>query len=306
VILVCGSLADGVTELVCARFEDCRYPYRLLDITDSTSRYEVDATLHGERPHGFISAGGWRLDLEDISGVFVRLHAPADRWPQNQAASRAYALDVERRATLIALLDGLPCPVINRQLRTMSNYSKPYQALLIRECGFLIPPTVVTNDPAEARHFIASAPGDVIYKALSGEGSIVRTVGANDLERLEKLKGGPAQFQHRIQGENIRVHTVGDRLFPTLVRSDSVDYRHPTSGEMTVEMEPADLPRNVAMACLRLARVMGLELAGIDLMRTLRGDYFCFEVNPAPAFLLYESLAAQKISLALADLLHGG
>ena len=31
-ILVCGGLADGVTELVCSRLQDCGYPYRLLDL----------------------------------------------------------------------------------------------------------------------------------------------------------------------------------------------------------------------------------------------------------------------------------
>ena len=31
-ILVCGGLADGVIELVCARLADCGYPYRLLDL----------------------------------------------------------------------------------------------------------------------------------------------------------------------------------------------------------------------------------------------------------------------------------
>ena len=41
-ILVCGGLADTVTELVCARLEDCGYPYRLLDLGTYPSGFEVN------------------------------------------------------------------------------------------------------------------------------------------------------------------------------------------------------------------------------------------------------------------------
>jgi glutathione synthase/RimK-type ligase-like ATP-grasp enzyme len=305
-ILVCGSLADHVTELVCARLADCGYPYRLLQITNFPSSYQVSATLNEEHPRGYISNGTWRVDLDELTGVFVRLHGWArDREPPHLRSRAAAAIDLERLTSLTMLLDGLACPVVNRLLSGMSNYSKPYQALLIRECGLLTPATLVTNDPDAARQFIDQAPGDVICKALSGEGSIVRRVGSQHMERLESLRNGPAQFQHRIWGENIRVHNVGDRLFATRVRSEAVDYRHPFHDEQEIEMEPGILPDRVEAACLRLVKRLGLALSGIDLMRTANEEYYCFEVNPAPAFLFYEKLAGQPISLALADLLHG-
>ena len=40
-ILVCGGLADGVTELVCSRLQDCGYPYRLLDLARFPEDYRV-------------------------------------------------------------------------------------------------------------------------------------------------------------------------------------------------------------------------------------------------------------------------
>ena len=40
-ILVCGGLADGVTELVCSRLQDCCYPYRLLDLETT-----IESILH--------------------------------------------------------------------------------------------------------------------------------------------------------------------------------------------------------------------------------------------------------------------
>ena len=53
----------------------------------------------------------------------------------------------------MALLEDLPCPVVNRLGGGMSNNSKPYQALLLTRAGFRVPPTLVTNDPEAARAF---------------------------------------------------------------------------------------------------------------------------------------------------------
>ena len=61
----------------------------------------------------------------------------------------------------------------------------------------------------------------------------------------------------------------------------------------------------MAAACMNVARQFGLLFAGIDLKETAEGDYYCFEINPSPAFLVYEQLSGQPISRALAELLHG-
>jgi glutathione synthase/RimK-type ligase-like ATP-grasp enzyme len=188
----------------------------------------------------------------------------------------------------------------------MSNHSKPYQALLVRKCGLLIPPTLVTNDPEEARRFIDEWGGDVIYKSASGVRSIVRRLGPEQLKRLPLLRHAPSQFQAFIPGDNVRVHTVGERVFATRVRSTAVDYRYAQREGADVQMEAMELPSEVASACLRLADSMGLLFAGIDLKVTDAGEYYCFEVNPSPGFLYYEQYTGQPISTALADLLLQG
>ena len=74
------------------------------------------------------------------------------------------ALQFEADAGLMALLEDLPCPVVNRIGGGMSNNSKPYQALLLRRAGLKVPATLVTSDPAEARAFQGEH-GEVIYKS---------------------------------------------------------------------------------------------------------------------------------------------
>jgi glutathione synthase/RimK-type ligase-like ATP-grasp enzyme len=306
-ILICGGLADTVTELVCARLRDCGYSYRLLDLGTYPAGFKVNWRWQGTCPTGYIASGDWRLDLDELRGVYVRYLGPEGRLqPPNLAPEFAEVVYSECDTGLAALLECLPCTVVNRLTGDASNRSKPYQALCIRRCGLLTPPTLVTSDPEAARQFYEERQGQVIFKSISGVRSIVRGMNVLHLARLPLLQHGPAQFQAYIPGDNVRVHTVGDRWFATRIRSMAIDYRYAERDGFSLQMEPTTLPPAVAAACLRVARQLGLLLAGIDLKETPEGDFYCFEVNPSPAFLYYEQHTHQPISSALAALLHEG
>ncbi len=306
-ILVCGGLADTVTELVCSRLLDCGYHYRLLDLGSYPAGFQIKWRWQGSSgPSGYIAGPDWKLGLDEITGVYTRYLGPEGRMLPNVAPEAIPALYFEYDTGLMALLEDLPCAVVNRLGGGMSNNSKAYQALLVRQCGLLTPPTLVTNDPEAAHRFYEDCQGEVIYKSLSGIRSIVRRLDPEQLPRLSLLRHGPAQFQSFIPGVNIRVHTVGDQLFATRVHSESVDYRYARSEGRDVEMEPAILPSPIAESCLRLAHQLNLLMTGIDLKETPSGDFYCFEVNPCPGFLYYERHTGQPISMALANLLHDG
>jgi glutathione synthase/RimK-type ligase-like ATP-grasp enzyme len=302
-ILVCGGLADGVTELVCARLADSGYPYRLLDLAHYPAGYRVVWHWTDAGPAGVIAGSDWTLDLDAITGVYARFLGPEGRLPPEGDPEVTAALQFESDAGLMALLEDLRCPVVNRIGGGMSNNSKPYQALLLNRAGLNVPATLVTSDPAAARAFQGEH-GEVIYKSLSGTRSIVRRLGPDQLTRLAFLRHGPAQFQAFVPGRNVRVHTVGDRVFATCIETEAVDYRYAHLDGLDVAMKPATLPAAVEAACLRAARDLDLLFAGIDLKETPDGDYFCFEVNPCPGFIYYERQTRQPISAALADLLN--
>lgn len=304
-ILICGGLADEVTELVCARLEACGYPYRLLDLARFPDEYRFTARWTDSGPEGSIATGNWRLDLDEITGVYARFLGPDDRPPQPGVdPDEARALRTEGDLSLMALVEDLACPVVNRVNSGLSNNSKPYQALMISRTGFRVPTTLVTSDPGAVRAFLAEH-GDVIFKSASGVRSIVRRVGDGEIARLDLLRDGPAQFQAFVPGRNVRVHTVGEQIFATAVESDAVDYRYAHLDGKTTRLEPVDLPPAVGEACLRLARTFDLLFAGIDLKQTPSGEFYCFEVNPSPGFLYYERHTGQPISTAVAELLHG-
>lgn len=303
-ILVCGGLADGVTELVCARLKHCGYPYRLLDLARYPAGYRVAWRWTDEGPAGTINGPDWALDLHALTGVYVRFLGPEGRLPLQGEPEAAAALQYEADAGLVALLENLRCPVVNRIGGGMSNNSKPYQALLLRRAGLKVPTTLVTNDPVAACAFHAEH-GDVIYKSASGIRSIVRRLGPAQQARLAFLGDGPAQFQAFVPGRNVRVHTVGNAVFATRIETDAVDYRYAHVDGLDVAMTAVNLPAAVEAACLRAARDLDLLFAGIDLKETPEGGYVCFEINPCPGFIYYERHTGQPISAALADLLNG-
>jgi len=306
-ILICGGLADSVTELVCARLLDCGYPYRLLDLATYPAGYQVKWHWMGFGPSGYIAGSDWKLDLEEITGVYARFLGEEGRAaPPNLDPASAPAMHYEYDTGLMTLLEDLPCTVVNRIAGGMSNSSKVYQALLVRQCGLLPPPTLVTTDPEAALRFYESCNGEVIYKSLSGIRSIVRKLRPEQFSRLPFLRHGAAQFQAFIPGVNVRVHTVGDQAFAARVYSEAIDYRYARQEGCDVTMEPVTLPAAVTESCLRLARHLDLSLAGIDLKETPDGRYYCFEINPSPGFLYYEKYSRQPISMALADLLYHG
>jgi glutathione synthase/RimK-type ligase-like ATP-grasp enzyme len=181
-----------------------------------------------------------------------------------------------------------------------SNGSKPFQAQLIARHGFRVLETLVTNEPVEVIDF-ARAHGRLIYKSVSGIRSIVRELDvAADLDRI---RGLATQFQALIDGDDVRVHVVGDDVFATAVHTEAVDYRYAARDGREVEHHAVQLDAETAARCVALARALDLPLCGIDLRRTTSGDYVCFEVNPMPAFSYYQGLTGQPIARSVVSAL---
>lgn len=170
------------------------------------------------------------------------------------------------------------CTVLNRPAAMASNNSKPYQSRLIAQSGFHTPETLVTTTAESVRSFHEST-GEVIYKSVSGVRSVVHRLKPERLDSLEDVVWCPTQFQAYVPGTDYRVHVVGDRLFACSIESSADDYRYAPS-----RMQPCSLPDSVARRCLRLSQTLRLPLCGIDLRRTPDDTWFCFEVNPSPAW----------------------
>jgi len=184
-----------------------------------------------------------------------------------------------------------------------SNFSKPFQAQLIRRFGFEVPETLITNDPELVRAFRARHQ-KIIYKSISGVRSIVQTFNDEDMARLDNIRWCPTQFQAFVEGTNVRVHTVGQKVFATAISTNATDYRYAQRqiGDHA-ELREVELSDELAEMCVKLSEGLGLAFAGIDLKITPDKRVYCFEVNPSPAFSYYQANTGQPIARAVAEYL---
>lgn len=306
-ILLCGIPTE--TPLVRVREELERLAATVVVLNQRRfDDIELDLEITEGRVAGVLRIDARSFALEEFSAVYTRV-MDEQRLPE---------LDGEppwspsrRRARMLHDVLGQWCEiasarVVNRARPQGSNFSKPYQAQLIREQGFAIPETLITNDPDLVRAFL-SRHGRVVYKSISGVRSIVKLLGPADLERIEHIRWCPVQFQAYVLGTDVRVHVVGEEVFATAVHSEATDYRYGRRDDLDVaDLRAVELPEELAARCVALAAALDLPFAGIDLRIGASGDATCFEVNPSPAFSYYESGTAQPIARALARYLLAG
>ncbi len=307
-ILFCGIPSEDPIRLAAEAADARGVSYLLLNQRASqhcTIRLGVsDCGLEGE-----ISVGDAHYPLGEIRGIYTRMIDSAvlpenrpgrGRLPDPTAVSRSRVFH-DGVAQFLEVAEGR---VLNRPGAMASNMSKPYQCQVIRRHGFEIPPTLVTNDPAEVLEFSATH-RRVIFKSTSAIRSIVREFDSRDKRGLGRLRQLPTQFQAYIPGTNFRVHVVGARIFPTEIVTDATDYRYAGREGHPVTMRTGVLPDEVAVRCLALSATLDLPFCGIDLKRTPEGVYYCFEVNPSPAYSYYEERTGQRIAEAVVDYLTG-
>ena len=245
---------------------------------------------------GTLRVNGSTIALSDVRGVYTRLMDDQILPEARNDPKRCRAF----HAALNHWLEVTPARVVNRTSAMASNGSKPFQAQLIRRHGFEVPETLITNDPELVREFVEGHGGNVIYKSISGVRSIVRRVHADDLDRLDRIRWCPVQFQEAIEGTDVRVHVVGSEVFPTAAHTPAVDYRYAARDDEELALHATVLPDVIAERCIALTRALGLEFAGIDLKLTGDGRIFCFEVNPSPGFNWFETMTGQPIADAVA------
>jgi hypothetical protein len=302
VILLWGVGSERPLAAVRGELERLGAPYFLLD-----QRRVLETSLElgaGPPPEGRVGTPEGTVDLGSVTAVYARPYdtrqVPAVRsaGPGSPAWRHAVALE----EALLGWMETTPALVVNRPSAMGPNTSKPYQLEQLRRLGFRVPETLVTTDPEAARRFWKRH-GVVVYKSVSARRSRVSTLRPEHRARLARVAHCPTQFQAYVPGVDHRVHVVGDELFACTVRCGAEDYRYPDGA--AVEIEPCRLPASVAALCRGAAAGQGLPFAGIDLRRDPEGEWYCFEVNPSPAFSYYQAETGQPIGRAVARLLAG-
>lgn len=267
-----------------------------------------------------LTVGGRTLDLSQVKSIYHRRDETARTLPHDMDRDlRGHAV-AEARRVLQGCLAALPCFHLDAPEARLRGRNKQLQLELAARAGLPVPRTLITNDPDEARAFVAACPGGVVTKMMNavsvwdeGEEHALFTnlVRPDDVEALDDLVLCPMTFQEKLEKAlELRVTVVGDEVFSASIDSQSsararVDWRRDGLG-MIGEWRHHDLPREVGDGARALLDTLGLTYGAFDYVLTPDGRYVFLEVNPEGEFFWLEDAPGLPISDAIARALVRG
>lgn len=247
-------------------------------------------------------------DLARVRAVYWRRPI----WPKfpSMGLDDAQFAAAQVRYGLGGALYAMEGPVwVNHPLRVAAADYKPAQLAAAQRLGLTVPPTLVTNDPDDAREFI-SAHDQVIYKTLRWtpyqRDGIPVTGWADPVTAAEiddSLRVAPHLFQAVVDKvADLRVLIVGRQVFAVRITSGLLDWRKDYS---VLSYSVVDLPGAVEKALLAYLDHYGLRSGSFDFAEDHRGDLWWLEINPNGQWGWLEPRTGLQMSAAFAALLAG-
>jgi ATP-grasp ribosomal peptide maturase len=202
------------------------------------------------------------------------------------------------------------CQWVNHPLRNAAADYKPAQLALAHSFGLRVPPTLVTNDPDEARRFIREH-GRVIHKALrwtpyerDGVGLTTWTEPVRAEELDDTVRVTPHLFQACVDKiADLRVLIAGRCVFAVRINSDLLDWRKDYAA---LTYDVVDLPDRLSRTLLAYLDHYGLASGSFDLAVDRDGELHWLELNPNGQWAWLEEKTGLEMAAAFADLLAEG
>ncbi|MFD4577525.1 ATP-grasp ribosomal peptide maturase [Streptomyces sp. NPDC058417] len=249
------------------------------------------------------------VDLGQVRSVYWR----RPRWPAfgHLDADDARFAAAHTRYGLGGILYALDGPLwVNHPLRNAAADYKPAQLALAQRLGLTVPPTLVTNDPDEARAF-AARHDQVIFKTLRWtpyQRDGVPVTGWADPVTAQEIDDSVAVTPHLFQAvvdkdADLRVVVVGREVFAVRIESGMLDWR---KNYAALSYRVVDLPGPVQSALLACLEHFGLVSGSFDLAVDKAGDPWWLELNPNGQWGWLEEATGLPISAAFARLLTQG
>ncbi|MCM8773315.1 MAG: ATP-grasp domain-containing protein [Candidatus Omnitrophica bacterium] len=253
--------------------------------------------------------------IEDISTFYVRSvffsHPPYDLEEQRKIKKidldgwyADYMGERERQSLLASWLKSATLKgkrVINPIESFDLHYLKAYQLALLRKNNIPVPLTLVTNDSEELKKFQKEV-GQLVYKPVAGGAGCKMMIEEDwQEERLKLLRNAPVLFQEYIEGENIRVYVIDNKIVSSgIIHTREVDYRGHEEA-----IEKIKLPTDIENMCIKAKEICGMKFTGIDLKRKPNKEFVLIECNPSPMFIGFQEVTGDPIDERLADYLIG-
>ncbi|SBU89752.1 hypothetical protein YW5DRAFT_00745 [Streptomyces sp. Ncost-T6T-1] len=199
---------------------------------------------------------------------------------------------------------------VNHPLRNAAADYKPAQLAVAQRLGLAVPPTLVTNDPDEARSFVGDHE-QVVFKTLRWtpyrRGGVPVTGWADPVmatEIDERVAVVPHLFQAVVNKvADVRVLVVGREVFAVRIESGMLDWRKDYSA---LSYRVVNLPARVEDALLAYLDHFGLASGSFDFAVDEAGGLWWLELNPNGQWGWLEESTGLAMSAAFAELLTQG
>jgi glutathione synthase/RimK-type ligase-like ATP-grasp enzyme len=205
---------------------------------------------------------------------------------------------------------------INDLRRDREAENKLRQLRVATKVGLIIPRTLTTNDPEQARAFFKELGGNMVAKLLRplsismGEAPVfvyTNDVREQDLADAEMLRHSPMVFQERIpKAIELRIAYVDGNCFAGAIDA-SRSLKGQTDWRLSSPEEcpwlAAEVPEDIQARLRALMRKLGLSYGAIDMIKTPDQEHVFLEVNPGGEWGMLERDLGLPISEALADAL---
>ncbi len=289
-------------DIPCIRWNLDRFPL------GSSLTYRTYDTHFGAE----ISTDGRKVPLDTVGSIWCRGFRPSG-FPSSMSGEDSKFAQEEAQRALDALITTMKVLWVNHPHCHARANSKPAQLYAACQVGLDVPPTVITNDPKEAREFAARSAGHLVYKAHSqslnlepGKALYTGLLTEKELKKLDLIRVSPGIFQKYVtKAYEVRATVVGSHIFSGKIDSQAsaatkIDWRHKP---FDIEENPIILPSDVEAKIHALVQLFGLVYGAFDFIVTPEGRHVFLEVNPAGQYLWVEAATKLPITAAIAETL---
>ena len=209
---------------------------------------------------------------------------------------------------IVNQFDMMRVPLVNNSQPIASSRDKLRSLQLLAAAGIDIPRTVMARDPSQihrALEMVGGPPAVIkVLKGTQGIGVILaetEQVAQTIVETFASLGMNilVQEFIEESEGRDIRALVVGGRVVTAMRRQARLgEFRSNVHRGATGAA--IDLPEPYQLAALRATEVMGLQVAGVDLLESSGGPKV-IEINSSPGFEGLERCSGVDIAAAIVD-----
>ncbi|MGR6982200.1 ATP-grasp domain-containing protein [Testudinibacter sp. P27/CKL/0425] len=204
---------------------------------------------------------------------------------------------------LLRHFEAMNIPCLNGSQAFLNARDKWHSLMLLQQHGISVPPSALCGNEFDAKYAVNQVASPTILKTLSGSqgiGVMLAERAQSAVSILETLKQANISsllqdFIHEANGSDIRCFVIGGKVIASMQRSGQ-------NGEFRANVHRGGQAQAIALSeqekalALNSAQALGLDIAGVDIIRSNNGPLI-LEVNASPGLELIEKTS--KINIAL-------